>query len=631
MYYCTRKIIQRALRIDEKEAAMGKGKKILKGLWKWIRRHKKLIIFLVIVIVLVIVIRNYVIQQAERVTALMNQVQQTATVDRRDIVSYISTTGVVESEENQRITSTLTGDEVGSVLVEVGDEVKPGDSILIFDTEDLEEDIANVNLDIENSRRQTSIALGQAERQYNNALEAEEEDAATIGRSLADAKKDYEDARQHVQELEVRLNADLTYLTSKQAELDALQEEYTAAQMEYDWRNKDLSDKESYLNIASVNLRIAQAELSEYMLDYPEEFTSVGGSLVLNNEVASEEASDLQENVNRAQSDVNSYTIQYQDAQKVLLEIQPDYMDISNTYATLQTAYQEALQAWQTTNTALMNMRATLDSAEMIYQNALTNESSSTRMGETSVSNSRDSLDNQRITASTSTRALEEALETYQENLEKAVVKTPIKGIVTQVGVKEGDIYGGGTLVTVQDCDTYIVVVQIDEYDISNIQEGMKVLFKTDATRDDELEGEITFVAPTPTTATMADGTAVISSGSASYRVEVSVKSQDDRLRLGMTAKTNIVMKEIQQVLAVPFEAIQTDPDGNSYVAVQEMDELGNPAERNVNITIGTEGDYYVEVICEEEDLEGKTVVIPDAAGNPLEDLMNSLTISSDY
>ena len=153
---------------------------------------------------------------------------------------------------------------------------------------------------------------------------------------------------------------------------------------------------------------------------------------------------------------------------------------------------------------------------------------------------------------------------------------------------------------TIQDTGALIVSAQIDEYDIADIQVGMKAVFKTDATRDEELNGEVIFVSPTPTAGAGTDVT---------YEVKIAITSDTSRLRLGMTAKLNIIISETKGVLTVPYDAVQTDENGNDVVYISEKDERGIPTRRTVPVTIGAEGDYYVEIIGDVK--EGEEVQMP--------------------
>ena len=59
---------------------------------------------------------------------------------------------------------------------------------------------------------------------------------------------------------------------------------------------------------------------------------------------------------------------------------------------------------------------------------------------------------------------------------------------------------------TIQAVDVFEVATQIDEYDINNVKLGQRVVIMTDATGDDELEGIVSFVAPTATRPQTATG-----------------------------------------------------------------------------------------------------------------------------
>ena len=159
------------------------------------------------------------------------------------------------------------------------------------------------------------------------------------------------------------------------------------------------------------------------------------------------------------------------------------------------------------------------------------------------------------------------------------------------------------------------------------------MLFKTDATREEQLEGEVTFVSPVPTSAAasssaMGSGSATsltTGGGKATYQIKVAIRTATDRLRLGMTAKMNIVLNEVEHVLTVPYDAVQTDENGDTvvYVLEQTMDAEGKTTQeqRPVAVTVGTEGDYYVEVSGDGLE-EGMKVAIPKEEAVDLMELM---------
>ena len=52
--------------------------------------------------------------------------------------------------------------------------------------------------------------------------------------------------------------------------------------------------------------------------------------------------------------------------------------------------------------------------------------------------------------------------------------------------------------------------------------------------------------------------------------MKIKIKTNDERLKIGLTAKCSILLKEADDVYAVPYDAITTSMDGNSYITVKE-------------------------------------------------------------
>ena len=233
----------------------------------------------------------------------------------------------------------------------------------------------------------------------------------------------------------------------------------------------------------------------------------------------------------------------------------------------------------------------------------------------------------------------EEQLENLEEQKADATIYAGISGVVTAVNVVVGGSFNGGTIARIECVDQFIVEAQVEEYDVADVEIGMKVLIKTDATREKEIEGVITYVAPRATNSgntSMNDFSSLMSgmdmssmssgSGSATYLVKVELKEENDRLRLGMNAKTSIITAESTDVWSVPYDAIFTREDGSSYVQkVVGKDEDGKVLMEEMNVTIGLEGTYYVEVISDQI-TENTEIFVPDAQGNSsIEELLNMM------
>ncbi|QFJ54545.1 efflux RND transporter periplasmic adaptor subunit [Pseudobutyrivibrio xylanivorans] len=185
-------------------------------------------------------------------------------------------------------------------------------------------------------------------------------------------------------------------------------------------------------------------------------------------------------------------------------------------------------------------------------------------------------------------------------------VVAPFSGYITAINVSEGNNYTqGNTVFTISNTDSFVVKATVDEYDIASIKEGLSAVVKFDATDDDEFTGTVTYVAVTSDSTTSssssgnsnnAGGTSNSSSSSASYEVKITLDGTDDRLRVGMTAKASVILESVENALAVPYDCVETDSDGNSYVTV-----VGdNDEETKVTVELGLESDYYVQIISSE-------------------------------
>lgn len=275
------------------------------------------------------------------------------------------------------------------------------------------------------------------------------------------------------------------------------------------------------------------------------------------------------------------------------------------------------------------------------------------------------------ISAGDQATNLARQIDDYQDKLKNYVITAPISGLVTSVSVEEGNGFSGGTVMVIQDTETLKITTQIDEYDIPDIKLGQRVVIKTDATRDDELMGYVSFIAPTSSSmatggassSTSASSMSSSQSSSPTFEVTITIITKDERLKIGMSAKLNIVVDQVSNVLTVPYDAIMTNAQGENYITV--IEKSGGPSanagqnaggnmpvisvngqtvsggsqnafsgnsgngglrkggnntngqmpsdnRRDIKVTVGMEGDYYTQVISDELE-EGMTVVIPDS------------------
>ena len=242
------------------------------------------------------------------------------------------------------------------------------------------------------------------------------------------------------------------------------------------------------------------------------------------------------------------------------------------------------------------------------------------------VANAQGQLESAKAQTSVSNLTVQEQLNVYQKQLEETNLKSTVAGTVTSVVAKAGDYYAGGALLTIEGVESFIVETEIDEYDIADIKEGMEVVIKTDATRDEELAGKVISVAPASTanaatSAMTGMGTATTGSSSATYTVKIELTTPNDRLRLGMNAKLSIITNKSENVLAVPYDAITEKEDGTKSVTIIKDDN----SEEEINVTTGLESGYYTE-ISSDKLKAGMKVKLPKIDGSSsVDELLNSM------
>lgn len=128
---------------------------------------KKKIIGVVCGVVAVAVVGGYLLLNQNSGAAVM---VSTETLQQMDLQNTVSLTGVVESETDRKVYSTLSY-LVESVNVQVGDVVQAGDVLAQLDTEQLEMDIAQQQAAVDASNSQSAHQVEVNRKAYENAVE----------------------------------------------------------------------------------------------------------------------------------------------------------------------------------------------------------------------------------------------------------------------------------------------------------------------------------------------------------------------------------------------------------------------------------------------------------------------------
>jgi HlyD family secretion protein len=158
-------------------------------------------------------------------------------------------------------------------------------------------------------------------------------------------------------------------------------------------------------------------------------------------------------------------------------------------------------------------------------------------------------------TAQASVTQAEANLKIDETNVDFAVIKSPVDGIVLSRSVEPGQTIAASFSVTTlfeiaEDLRKMILQVNIDEADVGKVKVGQHVLFTVDAYPGRQFPGTITIIRYSSTT----------TNNVVTYLAEISVNNDDLLLRPGMTATATITVQSIPHALLVSNHALRFLP-----------------------------------------------------------------------
>jgi HlyD family secretion protein len=180
------------------------------------------------------------------------------------------------------------------------------------------------------------------------------------------------------------------------------------------------------------------------------------------------------------------------------------------------------------------------------------------------------------------------ALQEAEQNFNRfgPEIKSPIDGIVTNIGLKEGVLTNPSQpLFTVSDLSSLQIKVDISEYDISRVKVGQPVEITSDAIEGEIFSGIVKSISP------VARVTQVGQSLESTVRVTIDITANGSALKPGFSAKAKIIADSKQDCLVIPFDAIITESNGAKVVYVVQ-----NGIAHKKEIQTGIESDFTTEV-----------------------------------
>ena len=200
--------------------------------------------------------------------------------------------------------------------------------------------------------------------------------------------------------------------------------------------------------------------------------------------------------------------------------------------------------------------------------------------------------------AAESLRSAELNMDNLQEAMNNYTITSPISGTIIEKNAKAGDALAtGADLCTIYDLSYLVMVINVDELQVSDVSVGQSVQVTADAVPDKTYTGTVTRVSMKGTS----------SGGTTTYPVTVRI-DETEGLRPGMNANAEIVTAEAGNALAVPNAAIVR----GGYVLVTK----DSPSAANADPDMtAPEGYVYVPVKTGVSD-DDYTQIISGVTGN---------------
>jgi HlyD family secretion protein len=151
----------------------------------------------------------------------------------------------------------------------------------------------------------------------------------------------------------------------------------------------------------------------------------------------------------------------------------------------------------------------------------------------------------------------------YEAQLAKTIIWSPINGMVTKQGAKQGEIVGANVvLVSVISQNKFQIETNVPEADIAKVKAGDSAKITLDAYGSNVFfEAKVVKIDPGET---MVEGVAT-------YKTTLQFVKEDERVKSGMTANIDILTSQKENVIVVP-QRLVISRNGDKFVKVLKDD-----------------------------------------------------------
>ncbi len=160
-------------------------------------------------------------------------------------------------------------------------------------------------------------------------------------------------------------------------------------------------------------------------------------------------------------------------------------------------------------------------------------------------------------------------------NLDYAIIRSPINGIIIEKNTEEGQTvassFSAPVLFTIaEDLSNIQIKALVTEQDIGKIKSGQKAAFTVEAYPEESFEGIVNDIYLKAT----------VQQNVVNYTTVINAKNRNNMLKPGMTATIDIVLEERKDVFLVANQALKFKPAEKMTAEIKEPDTGKKPAVR---------------------------------------------------
>jgi RND family efflux transporter MFP subunit len=162
--------------------------------------------------------------------------------------------------------------------------------------------------------------------------------------------------------------------------------------------------------------------------------------------------------------------------------------------------------------------------------------------------------------------------------INESAIKSPVKGKIAQINKKEGEQIQGAIasqdFIVLIPKEPFQVEINIPEVDIGQVKLEDVCRIDLDAFSEEQFSGKVIKIDPAET----------VIAGVVYYKTTISLDSDDQKIRPGMTANVIVVIESKENVLAVPQRAV-FEKNGKKFVRIVEGENL-----KEIEVQTGLKG-----------------------------------------